>query len=181
MYIGVVSMRYAKALLAYADDAKVEDAVYREALLLKDSYAQVPELRQAMDNPVLAPDVKLRLVVEAAGGKVTKELERFVQLVLKEKFLQFMINSYIDLYRKQKNISIGKLTTAYPVAPEVVERIRKIVVSRTKGTAEFATKVDASLEGGFIFEIGTYRLDASVASQIRRVKQQFIEKNRRIV
>ena len=49
MYIGVVSMRYAKALLAYADDAKVEDAVYREALLLKDSYAQVPELRQAMD------------------------------------------------------------------------------------------------------------------------------------
>ena len=32
-------MRYAKALLAYADDAKVEDAVYREALLLKDSYA----------------------------------------------------------------------------------------------------------------------------------------------
>lgn len=35
MYIGVVSMRYAKALLAYADDAKVEDAVYREALLLK--------------------------------------------------------------------------------------------------------------------------------------------------
>jgi F-type H+-transporting ATPase subunit delta len=37
------------------------------------------------------------------------------------------------------------------------------------------------LEGGFIFEIGTYRLDASVASQIRRVKQQFIEKNRRIV
>ena len=137
-----------------------------------------------MDNPVLAPDVKLRLVVEAAGGKVTKELERFVQLVLKEKrekFLQFMINSYIDLYRKQKNISIGKLTTAYPVAPEVVERIRKIVVSRTKGTAEFVTKVDASLEGGFIFEIGTYRLDASVASQIRRVKQQFIEKNRRIV
>ena len=40
-------MRYAKALLAYADDAKVEDAVYREALLLKDSYAQVPELRNA--------------------------------------------------------------------------------------------------------------------------------------
>ena len=37
------------------------------------------------------------------------------------------------------------------------------------------------LEGGFIFEIGTYRLDASVANQIKRVKQQFIAKNRRIV
>ena len=38
-----------------------------------------------------------------------------------------------------------------------------------------------NLEGGFIFEIGTYRLDASVANQIKRVKQQFIAKNRRIV
>ena len=68
MYIGVVSMRYAKALLAYADDAKVEDAVYREALLLKDSYAQVPELRQAMDNPVLAP--------EAGSGSCRRESDK---------------------------------------------------------------------------------------------------------
>jgi F-type H+-transporting ATPase subunit delta len=29
--------------------------------------------------------------------------------------------------------------------------------------------------------VGTYRLDASVASQMRRIKRQFIEKNRRIV
>lgn len=184
MYIGIVSVRYAKALLAYANDSGVEDAVYEEALRLKDSFALVPELRQAMENPVLPSEVKLKLIVEAAGGKVTKELKRFAQLVLqekREKFLQFMVNSYVGLYRKQKNISIGKLTAAFPMAPEVVERIRKIVVSRTGGTAEFTTKVDPALQGGFIFEIGTYRLDASVASQMRRVKRQFVEKNRRIV
>ncbi|WP_455674527.1 F0F1 ATP synthase subunit delta [Phocaeicola sp.] len=184
MYIGVVSMRYAKALLAYANDAKVEDAVYKEALQLRDSFALVPELRQAMENPVLASEVKLKLIMEAAGGKVTGELKRFAQLVLKEKrekFLQFMVNSYIGLYRKQKNINTGRFTTAYPVAPEVLERMRKMVVDYTKGTAEFTTRVDPSLEGGFIFEISTYRLDASVASQMRRVKRQFIEKNRRIV
>lgn len=184
MYIGVVSMRYAKALLAYANDAGVEDAVYVEAQRLRDSFALVAGLRQAMENPVLPTDVKLKLICEAAGGKVTKQMERFATLVLKEKrekFLQFMVNSYIDLYRKQKNISIGKLTTASPVAPEVVERIREIVVARTKGTAEFATKVDADLQGGFIFEIGTFRLNASVADQMRRIKRQFIEKNRRIV
>ena len=52
---------------------------------------------------------------------------------------------------------------------------------KTHGTVEFKTKIDPKLEGGFIFEIGTYRLDASVANQIKRVKQQFIAKNRRIV
>ena len=107
MYIGVISMRYAKALLAYADEKGTEDIVYEEAGILADSFSRIPELRQALDNPVLPAETKLKLICEAAGGgKVSEELKRFVELVLeerREKFLQFMIMSYIDLYRKQKN------------------------------------------------------------------------------
>lgn len=179
-------MRYAKALLAYANESGTEDAVYKEAGRLADSFSKVPELRQALDNPVLPAETKLGLVCEAAGGagKVSRELKSFVKLVLegrREKFLQFMIMSYIDLYRKQKNISVGKITTVCPVTEEVIGRIRALVVEQTHGTVELKTKIDPTLEGGFIFEIGTYRLDASVANQIKRVKQQFIAKNRRII
>lgn len=185
MYIGVISMRYAKALLAYANESGTEDVVYKEAKTLAGSFSKVSGLRQALDNPVLPAETKLKLVCEAAGGgRVSKELRRFVELVLeerREKFLQFMIMSYIDLYRKQKNISVGKITTVCPVAEEVIGRIRALVVERTHGTVEFKTRIDPKLEGGFIFEIGTYRLDASVADQIKRVKRQFIAKNRRIV
>ena len=53
MYIGVISMRYAKALLAYADEKGTEDTVYEEAGILADSFSRIPELRQALDNPVL--------------------------------------------------------------------------------------------------------------------------------
>lgn len=186
MYVGVFSIRYAKALLAYANENGVEDAVYQEAQTLAESLQQVPGLRQALENPVLPVATKQELLCEAAGGsnKVSEELKRFVKLVLaerREKFFQFMIMSYIDLYRKQKNIYVGKLTTACPVTDEEIGRIRDFVVERTHGTAEFETKIDPKLEGGFIFEIGTYRLDASVANQIKRVKRQFIAKNRRIV
>ena len=177
MYIGVISMRYAKALLAYADEKGTEDTVYEEAGILADSFSRIPELRQALDNPVLPAETKLKLICEAAGGgKVSEELKRFVELVLeerREKFLQFMIMSYIDLYRKQKNISVGKITTVCPVAEEVVNRIRALVVEKTHGTVEFKTKIDPKLEGGFsLCKYGTYRLDASVANQIKRVKQQ---------
>ena len=138
MYIGVISMRYAKALLAYADEKGTEDTVYEEAGILADSFSRIPELRQALDNPVLPAETKLKLICEAAGGgQVSEELKRFVELVLeerREKFLQFMIMSYIDLYRKQKNISVGKITTVCPVAEEVVNRIRALVVEKTHGT-----------------------------------------------
>ncbi len=177
-------MRYAKALLAYANERKVADKVYLEVLKLSKTFARLPELRTALDNPVLPSATKMKLIHEAVGGQASLELTRFVELVLaehREKFLQFMLMSYIDLYRKQENISVGKITTACPVSEHVIDRIRALVVEHTHGTVVLNTKVDPSLEGGFVFEIGTYRLDASVANQIKRVKQQFIENNRRII
>lgn len=42
MYIGVISMRYAKALLAYADEKGTEDTVYEEAGILADSFSRIP-------------------------------------------------------------------------------------------------------------------------------------------
>ena len=69
MYIGVISMRYAKALLAYADEKGTEDTVYEEAGILADSFSRIPELRQALDNPVLPAETKLKLICEAAGER----------------------------------------------------------------------------------------------------------------
>lgn len=184
MYIGIISVRYAKALYEFASSANVEDKVYHELLTLKENYSKIQELSQAINNPVLPVNLKQNIIQEAAGGNVSAELKRFISLVLEQKresVLIFMINSYCDIYRKHKNISIGKLVTAYPVADEVVNRIRNIVVNATHGSVEFVNSVEPSIEGGFIFEIGTYRLDASVATQMRRVKSQFIDKNRRIV
>jgi F-type H+-transporting ATPase subunit delta len=99
----------------------------------------------------------------------------------REKYLVFMVNSFITLYRKQQNINVGRLTTAVPVSDAVLQKLRAGVEKHTGGTAEFESRVDERLEGGFIFEVDTYRLDASVANQMRRIKRQFIEKNRRIV
>ena len=101
MNTGVVSKRYAKALLAYADAQGKEDQVYDEVKTLADHYVEVPGLRHAVENPVLDIESKLKLLQEAAGGEtVSEELKRFFRLVLeakREKFLEYMAWSYIDL------------------------------------------------------------------------------------
>ena len=184
MNTGAISIRYARALLMFANEAGVAVKVYQEALTLSESFRQVAELRRAMELPVMTRENKYKVLVQAAGGEITKQMQKFLELVLtekREKYLMGINQAFIDLYRKQEKIRVGKLTTAVPIAPEEVERIRQIVVQSAGGTAEFATQVDPSIEGGFIFEINTYRLNASVADQMRRIKQQFIEKNRRIV
>ena len=184
MYIGTLSRRYAKALLAFANESGVASTVYGEAMSLNNHWRTIDMLGDMVEIPVVKDEDKLRVLVQASGRQPTEVMRKFLALVLKEKrekYLPYILHSFINLYRKQEKIRVGKLITAVPMAEEEVNRIRKIVVDSAGGTAEFTTKVDPSIEGGFIFEINTYRLNASVADQMRRIKQQFIEKNRRIV
>jgi F-type H+-transporting ATPase subunit delta len=62
MDIGVISVRYARALLKSATDAKLEDAVYQQMQLLAKSYVEVSQLRQTIDNPMLAKEKKEMLL-----------------------------------------------------------------------------------------------------------------------
>ena len=47
-----------------------------------------------------------------------------------------------------------------------------MVESKTKGTVEFETEVNPDIIGGFVLEYDTYRLDASVQTQLRQVLTQ---------
>ena len=101
--------------------------------------------------------------------------KRLIDLVLKEgreNMMQFIANSYITLYRQQKNITRGKLTTAVAVTPATEQKMRRMVESRTNGTVEFKTEVDPDIMGGFILEYDTYRLDTSVKSQLNNILKQ---------
>lgn len=186
MEVGIVSMRYAKALIGYAQEKGVEDRLYQECATLSGSFVTHPKLRDALDNPILPVEEKLSLIRTAAtgGGETSDAFIRFAGLVLhhrRESYLQFMALMYLDLYRKLKHIGVGRLITAVPVSAETEERIRQSAGHILHAKMELETVIDPHIEGGFIFDINDYRLDASIATQLKRVKQQFIEKNRRIV
>ncbi len=173
MDIGVISVRYARALLKSATDAKIEEKVYQQMQLLAKSYIEVPQLRQTIDNPMLSKEKKEMLLLTAAGGETAAPLTKsFISLVLKEdreNMIQFMANSYVTLYRKQKNIIRGRLTTAVAVAPETEQNMRRMVERNTQGIVEFETEVNPDIIGGFILEYDTYRMDASVQSRLREI------------
>lgn len=184
MNTGVVSRRYAKALLDFAIINGNEEKIYKEVETLAGHFTNVPDLRRTIENPVVTRKMKLDLLVEASGGKnVSEEMKRFLQLVIdgkREKFLHFMTWSFIDQYRERKHILMGKLTTAVE-APELVEHLERIGSIKTDSTVEIHSHIDPSIIGGYIMEIDGYRLDASVANQLRKIRRQFIYKNRRIV
>ena len=84
MELGVISVRYARALMKSATELKQEDKVYKEMQVLAQSYIQVPELRFTIDNPMLVQDKKQALLETACGTEVSDLTKRFIALVLKE-------------------------------------------------------------------------------------------------
>jgi F-type H+-transporting ATPase subunit delta len=172
MDIGVISVRYARALLKSATETKIEDAVYTEMQQLAKSYALVPQLRHTIDNPMLSKDKKQELLLTAVGNSPSDLTKAFVGLVLKEdreNVMQFIANSYVTLYRQQKNVIRGRLITATAVSPATEQKMRQMVESKTNGTVEFETEVNPDIIGGFILEYDTYRMDASVKSKLNSI------------
>ena len=175
MDIGVISVRYARALLKSATEAKIEDAVYTEMQQLAKSYVEVPQLRFTIDNPMLSKDKKEALLLTAVGEKPSDLTKTFIQLVLREdreRVMQFIANSYVTLYRQQKNVIRGRLITAAAVSPATEQKMRQMVEGKTNGTVEFESEVDPDIIGGFILEYDTYRMDASVKTKLNSILTQ---------
>lgn len=175
MNTGVISVRYARALLKSADKQEVKDDVYADMQCLAQSFLDVRPLRTAIDNPMLPKQKKEEILRTACGGNPCDQTLKFFQLVIREgreNLIQFMANAYVSLYREEKNIVSGRLITAVPVSGETQEKMRKMVEKRTQAHVEFQTEVNPDIIGGFILEYDTYRMDVSVQSQLRTILKQ---------
>jgi len=175
MDLGLISVRYARALLKASTEAKLENKIYQEMQTLAKSYIDVPELRFTIDNPMLSKKTKEKLLMTASGNTSNELTKKFIKLVLKEdreSMMQFIANSYITLYRRQKKLIRAKLSTATAVTSATEQKLRKLVESQTNGTVEFETETDPQIIGGFILEYDTYRLDMSVKSKLASILSQ---------
>ena len=95
-------MRYAKAMIEYAQEKGVEDRLYNEFFTLSHSFRVQPGLREVLDNPVVSVKDKLALICTAAdgNGESSREFVRFITLVLRnrrEGYLQFISLMYLCL------------------------------------------------------------------------------------
>ncbi len=177
MDIGIVSARYAKALLKFADINKQTEQVYQAMTTLRESYVKVPQLKATLSDPVLANDKKLRLLHVAAGQSQSSCMKQFFRLVISKhrvEMMPFMAQSYIDAYRVQKNLLMCQLTVPAQLSDSTIARIRAIVEGKTKKEVEFAIIINPAIIGGFILEYDAYRLDASIAGRLRTLRKQMV-------
>jgi len=185
MDTGIISSRYAKALLAYVNETGNGETVFGQVLTIESALSQSEELRLLENDPAAVTDgEKLSLLESALGSvKMADELVRFINLILRHRrieYLRFILHSFVTQYRRSRRIRNARLISAV-ASPELEARLRALVKEKTGDEVIMETKTDPDVIGGFIFIIDDYMIDASISHQLEIIRHQFIEKNRRIV
>ena len=158
MNTGIISSRYATALLRYTQETGGGERV-------------CAQVRRLLEHP------------EERPAALEPELERFVRLLVKNDRLddvRFIFRSFLTMYYRSLGILVAHLTTAVP-AQELEQKLRAMLERQLGCEVLLESDVDPDLLGGFTLEVGDYLLDASVRRQIETIRRQFVIQNNRIV
>ena len=169
---GKISIRYAKALLSSAKEAKVEEKVYSEMTTLESAFAQIQLLKQAMTNPTLTKEDKIKLLNSVFNNKASKLTQGFINLVVengREDYFHRIALSFQELYRKDKNIVVTHLTTAIELDEPLKKKIINSVEEQENSKVELRTEINPDIIGGYILDIDGKRLDASIIRQLSKL------------
>lgn len=169
-------MRYAKALLAFSTERGEEDRVYKEMVTLADTYERVGELQRTLLNPTLSVQQRVELLESACGttANLSESTSRFIRLIADKKrtdLMLFIAHSYLTIYHERKQIVRGRLVVPVEVSESICERMRAIIERLVHRSVEFEVRVEPEIEGGFILEYDTYRMDASLRSQLSSLRR----------
>ena len=84
--------------------------------------------------------------------------------------------AYVKLYREAQRIFKVAITSAAPLQPEELRRIKTLVERQLPegATAEYVEAVAPELIGGFTVSIDNELLDASVANELKQLRLKLL-------
>lgn len=172
-----ISVRYAKALFQSAAEQKILDRVNKDMELLS-STCMLEDFQYMLVVPTLQPSQKIKLVREIFEKHVSKISISMMDLVIRNKreaYLPGIARYFKDLYRKEKGIRTATLVTAQSVDESVMSSIRNLIKKTYDSEVDLSSSVDGDVIGGFILTIEDMRYDASVASNLKKLKKQLLQ------
>ncbi|MNE31035.1 ATP synthase subunit delta [compost metagenome] len=174
MKISKSASRYAQALLDLAIEQNKVDAIAADMKYMATVCAENRDLELMLESPIVKADQKLN-VLNAVFDQFDKVTNLFVELIVKngrEGYLSQIASSFDVLLKAHQGIVPVTLISAQKLDDKVKKEILSKVQASTTGTVELTEKIDADLIGGFIVRMGDNQIDASVASQINKLKQR---------
>ena len=173
-----VAMRYGKAIFSLAQDLKKRNEFFTDFRKLKTLFNS-KEINQSILNPQTKESIKVRLLEMFLDKlSISDNVRNVIFYLYKKKRLQkilSIISEYEELYYASFNVVFGECRLA--VKPEkteqdaILQKLEKIVDAQVK----LKYIVDESLIGGFVADLKSIEVDASIKGYLERFNRRIDE------
>jgi F-type H+-transporting ATPase subunit delta len=173
-----ISVRYAKALFSLAKEKNLLSELKDDIELISDVCNSSVDFNLMLKSPVVKTSQKIRLMKLIFGGKISELSLNFLELATRNKrevFIPSMCRNLLSLIRHEKNIQTVVLTIARPVDDETLRNAKKVLEKELGHTVELKGKVNPNIIGGMVLRIDDKQYDASVATQLKKLKQDMLK------
>ena len=172
---------YAEALIELAREQGVVDSLADEVEHLLPLVSEGGELNRLLTNPAIGDSERSKIVERVFKGKVSDLLYKMM-CVLSDKGRLGSLSQVAAGYLLAVSDARGHIDVQAFIASELDSDAAKKVadqIGQALGkTVTLTQKVDPSLIGGLKIKVGDQLIDASVASQLRSMKNKMIAAGR---
>jgi len=177
MSVSRISTRYAKSLMDLAIERNELDAVksdidiFNKAMKSRDLYLM-------LKSPIINAAKKTDVMHVLFADTISKTTLAFFDIIVRkgrEMYLPEIAADFILQYKIYNKISTVTVTTASPLSESSLSDIKSRLLEShiTMDKLDVITKVDPTLLGGFIIEVGDRLYDASIAHRLEIFKKEF--------
>lgn len=173
------SLRYAKAALAFAQEANSSQQVFEDMQSLSALLKADEELNSVMENPMLA-SAKKQEILKALLPDSSTQTQDLLALLAHNNRMELVkgtCEQFIELFVAQKGEVKATVTTAIALTPELEQQVLQQAQKLSDKKAILENKIDPSIIGGYILKIGDMQYDASVSNQLKAIKTTLTKTN----
>lgn len=177
MSVQRITGRYAKSLIDLAQEQNKLERILEDVQSFK-KVSENKDFYMLIKSPIVQASKKQSVVKALFEGKYDELTMGFLLLLIqkgRESLLPEVADDFIAQYKKLKNITSVKVTTATPMSATGVAALKKQLEASTKTdtSVEIQTAVNPELIGGLVLEFDGNIYDSSVAQKLDELRRGF--------
>ncbi|HUG91464.1 MAG TPA: ATP synthase F1 subunit delta [Planctomycetaceae bacterium] len=170
-----VARVYADAFLRAAEKFGVEAGLEEFGSFIDDVLAQVPHLESVLTSGIINRDEKLALIDRAIAPQASPLFANFLRVLARHDRLDLLpiIRRLSVLeHERRQGFRHVQVTTATPLSDDLREQIRREIDAALPFTPILDERVDPSLLGGMVIQIGDTLHDMSLSARLNQLRDR---------
>lgn len=176
MSAGRIAIRYATPIIELAEEKKVLDKVKADMEMFAGLCKTERDFALMLKSPIIPHLKKAEILNKIFSGKVEAiTLQAFDVIARKsrESLLAEIAEAYLHLYNDKKGLAVVSVTTSFKLDADQKKAFEKLAKEMSGKDPILKEKVDPSIVGGYVLNLGDTQLDQSVSGQLKDLKLRF--------